>query len=187
MTNNRPGVIFNYLGKELIESDMEYLKNNLSNNNISVGFIDQEGKIFASEGVLSNAFSLVINYPLALLLIKTIGPNAAWDAIKLFISHTWSKIRGGKYSKITSSGVEKRDISLGIRVKLNNNDYDFNIKGMETKQEVVASLDKILGFLREQNQINQEWKTYIANYNLDEKEWDVKELFDIVKEKKNLK
>ncbi|AMK71143.1 MULTISPECIES: hypothetical protein [Bacillus] len=160
--------------------DIQMLKNELSESDITVKSTDTEGQPMAF-AELDTVVSILIHSAVLTSLVESIGQSATWDLIKLFASKSWKRIKGQKYTKLyLSGGSERKDITFGINATINNADYTFRFDNV-SPDDANEALDKILDFFKEQTN-HQKWSTHIGNYNNDKQEWELKELREIVKE-----
>jgi hypothetical protein len=112
---------------------------------------------YNSSGVMQNSFDsytfiafLAINQPLIIELLKGLGTNATWDIIKETVFFVRNKIKGKKINKITSTTVEEKDITFGLKVNLDRNtSFDFELKGNVSDEVIGQSLDRVLSFLKD--------------------------------------
>lgn len=172
-------------GDIIPNEDIQLFSTHLANDGIMVTVNDMEGQVTAIDvELLTNVVSFVIQTPILAPLIAVTGHGATWDAIKLLSKSTWSKVKGQKYTRYYSDRAEVKNMTFGISARINNNDYTFNLDGIESGNDVELAMDKILDFLREQTN-NQQWQTYIGKFNNDGKEWEIKTLGDILDEQRN--
>lgn len=127
--------------------DIQMLKNELSESDITVKSTDTEGQPMAF-AELDTVVSILIHSAVLTSLVESIGQSATWDLIKLFASKSWQRIKGQKYTKLyLSGGSERKDITFGINANINNADYTFRFDNV-SPDDANEALDKILDFLK---------------------------------------
>ncbi|WP_053781787.1 hypothetical protein [Paenibacillus xylanivorans] len=180
-----------YLSGHLEEIDISLIKSDLNENGIGLKAIDKSGRVTASIEDFTNVFSFLVNSPLAMGLVSGILASAGWESIKTVIVRTFKKIRGEKYSKITRNGVESKQITFGIEIKINNDHYNFKFNGISSDEAIHEALDKIIPLLKnkqlEPNESNillaSGLPNYIATYDESLKIWIVRGTNEIISEK----
>lgn len=180
---------FSYLGGLISQQEIDEIKKTLSDVDIEVREFDKEGEFVASIDELTNVISIILHYSLISSFIYSVAPNAAWDAIKVITIQTWKKARGKKYKKVQSGRIDEKNITFGVEVKLDNNNFNFKFEGIQSEEEANIALDKILTFLREQHKSTVEdgRKAFIGTYNSNQKEWNVEDFIEILKKSGKLK
>ncbi|ASR46568.1 hypothetical protein B4V02_07710 [Paenibacillus kribbensis] len=177
-----------YLSGHLEESDFSLIKSDLNENGIGLKAIDKSGRVTASIEDFTNVFSFLVNSPLAMGLVSGILASAGWESIKTVILRTFKKIRSEKYSKITRNGVESKQITFGIEIKINNDHYNFNFNGISSDEAIHEALDKIIPLLKDKQLQSNESNivlasglpNYIATYDEALKIWIVRGTNEII-------
>lgn len=155
----------------LTQDDLSELSTILTRANLELKPSNSVGKITASLDDFNLLVSIAISSPLVVELIKGLGTNAAWDIIKLAILSVRSKVLGQKVYNITARGQTEREMTIGIKMKLDKNtQYDFEIKG--TEEIVDKSLDKVLDFLREQKPNSGYEHPFYVKYSNENQDWE---------------
>jgi hypothetical protein len=171
------------LGDIIPFEDIKLLSTHLEKDGVEVIVNDMENQVTAFETELSNVISFVLQTPILAPIIALTGHSATWDAIKVIAKSTWNRVKGQKYTRYYSSRTEVKDITVGISARINNNEFSFNLDGIQSGNDVAMAMDKILDFLREQKQ-SQQWQTYYGRFNNDSKQWEIKELGEIIDEQR---
>ncbi|AUS26757.1 hypothetical protein MKX36_12165 [Paenibacillus sp. FSL W8-0439] len=180
-----------YVSGILKEDDLLILRSNLKKNGIELKSFDKNGNITASIEDFTNVYSFLINSSLLAGLVSGVIASAAWESIRYVILHTFKKVKDKKYNKITSKGIEEKEATLGIEVKVNNNHYNFRFNGISSEKAFHEALDKIIPLLVSvQSQTIEtheksipEIPTFIGTYDEKTCLWVVRETSEIIKEK----
>lgn len=129
-----------YLSGPIEESDLSLISSDLNENGIEFKALDKSGKVTASIDEFSNIFSFLVNSPLAMSLVSGILASATWENIKKVILRTFKKVKDKKYNKVTKNGVEEKEITFGIEMKINNDHYNFKFNGISSDDAISRSL-----------------------------------------------
>ncbi|MDT0121640.1 hypothetical protein Q9R46_03240 [Paenibacillus sp. RRE4] len=182
---------FYYLSGSIEESDLLIISSELNENGIQFLPLDKNGEVTASIDEFTNVYSFLVNSPLAMSLMSGILVNVAWDSIKIVILRTFKKVKDKKYNKTTSNGVEEKQITYGIEVKINNDHYNFKFNGISSDEAMFEAIDKIIPLLQSKQSLSSESNhllgsglpNYIATYDGISKIWVVRETNKIILEK----
>jgi|GEM_PF-3273055 len=180
-----------YLSGPIEESDLLLISSDLNENGVQFIAIDKNGEVTASIDEFSNIFSFLVNSPLAMGLVSGILASATWESIKTVILRTFKKVKDKKCNKVTRKGVEEKQITFGIEVKINNDHYNFNFNGISSDEAMSEALDKIIPLLQSKQSLSSETNhlsgsgvpNYIATYDDVSKIWVVRETNKIILEK----
>lgn len=157
---------------ELSESDLDEIRNSLQPAAFELKAFNGSGKITASLEDYSFISYIALSYPFLIEFAKGIGTNAAWDAVKYAIVLVRRKTIGKKYLKVTSRSQEEKEITLGLKCKMDKNtEFDFELKGDLTDEMAAESLDKILTFLKTQSPNDQYKHPAYLKYSKKKKQW----------------
>ena len=126
-------------------SDIEEIKAILNKVKLDMYDYNRNGVFVNNADDFSNIVSLVINTPLLIHILKYIGPNATWDAIKMSSIFAWKKARGKYITKVFSGGrTEEKPVTIGIEVNINpSTNYNFRFEGLNTEKELSVALKEI--------------------------------------------
>ncbi|MFV8324870.1 hypothetical protein [Flavobacterium sp. ZS1P14] len=160
-----------YIG-EINEADLKEISDQLSTANLELSTFDSSRKTVACLEDFSFVTYLAISQPLIIEFLKGISTNAGWDVMKQTIIFVRSKILGKKYYRVTSKTQEEKEITFGVKVKLDKNTgFDFELKGNLSDEIIGESLDKILDFLKTQ-EVNPKYEhPLFVEYSKKEKKW----------------
>lgn len=160
-----------YIG-ELNEVDLNELSNQLSTANLELNSFNSSGKVTASFDDFNFVTYLALSSPLVIEFIKGIGTNAGWDVIKQAIIFVRNKTLGKKYYRLTSKTQEEKEITFGVKVKLDKNTgFDFELKGNLSDEIIQESLDKILDFVKVQKPNDEYQHPVYLKYSKKEHRW----------------
>lgn len=160
-----------YIG-ELSESDLDDIRDSLLPGEFELKSLNASGKFTASLEDFSFITSITLSFPFLIELAKGIGTNAAWDAIKQAILLVRSKTLGKKYFKLTAHSQEEKEITFGLKCKMDKNtSFDFELKGDLSEKMAAESLDKILDFLTTQTSNDQFKHPAYLKYSKKKKQW----------------
>jgi len=154
-----PNVVhFEYLGPLFTDQDISEFENKLEDVGLELSRFDRNGTMYASLDNYQLVVYLVIAQPLIGQLIQGVATNAIWDIIKYILLSSWRKLKNQTYTRATSQQSKKKEISFGLKVKLDKN-TSFNIKldGDIEESVIESSLDKVLNFIGEQK-LNESFK-----------------------------
>jgi hypothetical protein len=173
-----------YIG-ELSEKDLSEISNQLSTANFELSAFDSSRKVTACLDDFTFVTYLTLSSPFVIEFIKGVGTNAGWDIIKKTIILVRSKILGKKYYKITSKKQEEKEITFGVKMKLDENTgFDFELKGDLTNEMIGESLDKIFDFLKTQK-VNPKYEhSLFVQYSKEEKKWKPINVLEEIRKKK---
>lgn len=180
-----------YLSGPIEESDLLSISSDLNENGIQFIAIDKNGEVTASINEFSNIFSFLVNSPLAMGLVSGILASATWESMKIVILRTFKKVKDNKCNKVTRKGVEEKQITFGVEVKINNDHYNFNFNGISSDEAMSEALDKIIPLLQSKQSLSSKINhlsgsgvpNYIATYDNVSKIWVVRETNKIILEK----
>lgn len=176
-----------YLGG-LDDEELENIKQILKKAELELSSFNSSG--FPKNSIESYALItyLVINQPLILELLKGVATNAAWDIIKETILFVKDKIKGKKIHKVTSASVEEKNVSFGLKVKLDENTgFNFELKGDVSDEIIQQSLDKILDFLKEQKKNTSYQIPDFVKFSEKENKWVKIDVLKAIKKKNKKK
>ncbi|GEB77831.1 hypothetical protein [Sporolactobacillus inulinus] len=178
-------IALRYIGESIPKRDIEEYKILMAENGVGFFSIDYEGQIQASFDEIKGVISILLDASFV-SFIQSLGTNAAWDAIKLMVKKIWISTRGKKYSKLTSSGVQEKGITVSVNVNLNTNDYFFKIDGLKNTEELDRALDKIVTNIGEQRLKNDNHRIFSANFDSELNNWIIKDfLKEVMKKSKH--
>lgn len=180
-----------YLSGPIEASDLSLISSELNAIGIELKVLNKSGIVTASIEEFTNVFSFLVNSPLAMGLVSGILASATWESIKKVILHTFKKVQDKKYNKMTRNGVEEKQITFGIEIKINNDHYNFNFNGISSDEAIHEALDKIIALLQSKQSLSSESNVlagsglpnYIATYDEVSKIWVVRETNRIILEK----
>lgn len=156
---NGPNVIhLEYLDPMFVESDFIEFENKLNSVGLELSRHDKSNEMYACIDDFDLVTYISIATPLIIELIKGVALNATWDVIKYLLIFSWNKIRCKFYTRVTDQISERKEITFGLKVSLDvNTSFNMSLKGDIDKSVIQNSLDKVLGFLKEQN-LNDKYK-----------------------------
>ncbi|QDY83518.1 hypothetical protein FQU75_08890 [Paenibacillus polymyxa] len=180
-----------YVSGPIDESDLLLISSDLNENGIQFIALDKSGQINASIDEFSNVFSFLVSSPLAMGLVSGILASATWDSIKTVILRTFKKVKNKKCNKITKNGVEEKQITFGIEVKINDDHYNFKFNGISSDEAMREALDNIMSLLQSKQSLSSEINhlsgsglpNYIATYDEVSKIWIVRDINKIILDK----
>ncbi|AJE53057.1 hypothetical protein [Paenibacillus polymyxa] len=180
-----------YVSGPIEESDLLLISSDLNENGIQFIALDKSGQINASIDEFSNVFSFLVSSPLAMGLVSGILASATWDSIKTVILRTFKKVKNKKCNKITKNGVEEKQITFGIEVKINDDHYNFKFNGISSDEAMREALDNIMSLLQSKQSLSSEINhlsgsglpNYIATYDEVSKIWIVRDTNKIILDK----
>lgn len=180
-----------YLSGPIEENDLSLISSDLNENGIEFKALDKSGRVTASIEEFTNVISFLVNSPLAMSLVSGILASATWESIKSVMLRTFKKVQDKKYNMITRNGVEEKQITFGIEIKINNDHYNFNFNGISSDEAIHHALDIIIPLLQSKQSLSNESNTligsglpnYIATYDEVLKIWVVRETKKIILEK----
>lgn len=136
-----------YLASILDNETLKEIEDSLKTVNLRLSLWDDSGVIKASVEDYSLQVYLVICNPITLEILKTIGLNTTWEAIKYSILKIHKKIF--KTTSKQSSKISK-EISFGIKLKVNDEiRFDFKLDGDLSEELILKSMDRALEFIKE--------------------------------------
>jgi len=168
-------VLLNYIGGAIPTNDLELFEELLAKNDIEFRMHDYAGEYRASIDDLTGVISIILEATLITSFAHSIGSNAAWDAIKLMTVKVWGRTVNKKYSKVTASGIEEKNVTFSLRANLKTDNYSFKIDGIQSQEELSVAMDKVLTYLDQQKSKVDQHKIYTAIYDNKNKEWIVKD------------
>ncbi|WP_145050770.1 hypothetical protein [Paenibacillus xylanexedens] len=180
-----------YVSGPIDESDLLLMSSDLNENGIQFIALDKSGQIYASIDEFSNVFSFLVSSSLAMGLVSGILASATWDSIKTVILRTFKKVKNKKCNKITKNGVEEKQITFGIEVKINDDHYNFKFNGISSDEAMREALDNIMSLLQNKQSLSSEINhlsgsglpNYIATYDEVSKIWIVRDTNKIMLDK----
>ncbi|WDF61666.1 hypothetical protein PQ462_09805 [Flavobacterium sp. KACC 22758] len=179
-----PNVVYlKHIG-EFEEADLDEISKKLSIADFELDVYNGGGKVTASLEDFSFISFLALNSPIMIEFLKGVGTNAGWDVMKQVIILARSKVLGKKYHKLTSTTREEKEITFGLKIKLDKNSkFDFELKGNLSDEVIGESLDKALDFLKAQMK-NTEYKhpPYLR-YSTEEKKWITVDVLEEIRKK----
>lgn len=178
-------VCLRYLGRAIPNEDIEDFRRLMTEHNIEFKTHDYEGRPQASFDEISGVISILLDASLVSSFVQTIGTSAAWDAIKLIVKKIWLTTRGKKYSKITSSGVEEKEVTFSVRANLKTDDYFFKIDGLKDSDQLDRAMDKILTYLEKQKSRVDNNRIFEGIFDRKSEEWIIKDFLKEIIEKQN--
>ncbi|PQJ08958.1 hypothetical protein CJD36_021350 [Flavipsychrobacter stenotrophus] len=179
-----------YMG-EFDDNELTEVNQHLVGAGLRLSSYNKNGIITANLELYKIISQIVISQPLLIEILKGVGPNAIWDAIKIATVMLWRISIGKSFFKVTRGNVESREMTFGVKVKLDaNTTFDFELKG-DVSQEVIAeSLDKMLDFIKQQQpKLKHQIEDYVY-YVPETKQWikiDVMEAIQKLGEEKTSK
>ena len=172
-SENEDNIIYLKYPGCLSENDINELSDILKGANIQLETNNSAGKVTASFDAFNFFTSLALSSPVVIELIKGIGTNALWDIIKFSITSIRNKVIGEKIYRITSSGQTEKEMTFGVKMKLDKNTtFDFELNGHLSEEIVSESLDKMLDFMREQKPNTQYEHSLYVKFSSDKKKWE---------------
>ncbi|MEE5179616.1 hypothetical protein JDW21_11520 [Bacillus subtilis] len=175
-----------YLGGAIPKEDIEDFRRLLTEHDIEFKTHDYERRPQASFDEISGVISIFLEASLVSSFIQAIGTNATWDAIKVIVKKVWLTTRGKKYSKITSRGVEEKEVTISVRANLKTDDYFFKIDGLKDSGELDRAMDKILTHLEAQKSKSDKNKIFEVTFDGESKEWISKDFLKEIMEKQKV-
>jgi hypothetical protein len=168
-----PNVVhLHYLGSMFSEEDFKLYEKNLTKADLEFSRYDQSGDIKASFDLYELVTFVAVTQPIINEIIKGVGSNVAWDAIKLLLYSGWKRIRGRKYSKYGSRTSSKKEISFGLKVPIDDNTaFDFKLNGDLDEDTFLKSLDMILEFLDKRKPNSNRKRPNLVYFDKDKNEW----------------
>lgn len=176
-----------YIEGAIPKEDIDYFKKIMNEKGIDFRAYDYGGRPQASFDELLGVISIFLDGSIISSIVQTIGSNAVWDTIKLMIKKVWLRIHGKKYSKVTSKGVEEKEVTLSVRVNLKTDEYFFKIEGMKDLNELERAMDKILTCIEDRKLNNDNNKIFEGNFDRESDKWIVKDFLKEMLEKQNKK
>ena len=136
-----------YLQPLVNKKDLEELQKELTQVNIRLSSWDDFDVIKASLEDFSLQVFLLLRNPLSVEILKTIGLNSVWEAVKFATLKLHSRIFRN------SSGSAKeiaQQINFGFMLKVNDKvTFEFKLDGDLSDELISNSMDKALEFIRE--------------------------------------
>ena len=173
-----------YLGGAIPNEDIEDYKRLMKEHDLDFKAHDYAGIPQASFDEISGVISILLGTSLVSTFVQSIGTNATWDAIKIMVKKVWLTTHGQKYSKVTSRGVEEKEVTISVRANLKTDEYFFKINGLKDSDELDRAMDKILTHLEAQKSKNDNNKVFEVNFDGENKEWISKDFLKEIMEKK---
>lgn len=172
-----------YLGNTIDESDFERYEEKLSEVGFKLSRFDESGEVKQSLDSFSLVSFILLNEHVFSGLYSDIQGNLKWDVIKFLLRSLYGKLKGKKYQRIRAGSIEEKEISFGLKVKLDKNtQFDFSFTNLD-KETFNKSLDKILGFLEKKDK-NQEYKLpNFVEYDSKKKKWAEINVMEEIKKK----
>ncbi len=167
-----PNVVYlKHIG-EFEDTDLDEISKELLNADFELDVYNGGGKVVASLEDFSFITFLALNSPMIIEFLKGVGTNAGWDVMKQVIILARSKVLGKKYHKLTSTTREEKEITFGLKLKLDKNSkFDFELKGDLSDEIIGESLDKALDFLKTQIKNTEYQHPPYLRYSTKEKKW----------------
>lgn len=176
-----------YLG-EINNSGLKQIKDHLNSVGLELSSFDKSGVMYASLEEYSLVTYFILNQPLISEILKGVGTNALWDAIKYSVMIVRSKIKGEKYNKSTSGQTEQKDIKFGLQVNLDKNTgFNIELDGALSDELIENSLDKVLDFLQEQNLRDKYQIQDYVYYSVEDEKWIKKDVLEELSKKAHSK
>lgn len=166
-----------YIGGVFPETDILEYESKLESVGLELSRFDKNGVMYASLDRFTLLTFIAIAQPLIGELVKGVGTNATWDIIKYLLKSAWGSVRKRTYSRATSQEMTKKEISFGLKVRLDENtSFDFELSGDLDDKIIDNSLDKVLDFIGNQ-QLNKIYKrTEYVYYDDNKKKWIIVEV-----------
>lgn len=179
---NEIAIIYN-LDNFFTETEINIIyKEVLSKNNIELITLDSGNSIQASFEDLKNIITVIVPGALIASISNQIFPNAVWDAIKLVITSIYRKVKDKKCYRVTSNSTKEIPITLGIKVKIKEAQFNFKLDNISDETIVQVALDKFLEFVsRYDNKGQDSYMEYLAQY--ENSEWEIKDMYELIQEK----
>ena len=168
-----PNVIhLEYLSPLFLEQDIKDYDEKVKGVGLQLSHYDKNGTIYANLDTYNLAIYLAIAQPLIGEILKGLVTSATWDVIKSLLLSAWKKIRKQKYSRLTSSDSEKKEITFGLKVYLDRNtSINMKLDGNVDESIIHKSIDQVLDFLRDQKHNEKFKNSDFAYFDNDKSKW----------------
>lgn len=162
-----------YLGGLIDNEDISEIEETLKKSQLELSTFNQSGLPQAAFEDYLNVVYIAISSPLISDILTGIASSVVWDSIKVSIKKIWSKVKNKEYIKLTASSEEKKKITFGLEIKLDQKtSFNFRLDGDLSEELVEKSLDRVLDYLKEQ-QLNENYKySYLMTYNSTNENWN---------------
>lgn len=178
---NEIGIIYK-LDSFFTDNEINIYKEVLSKNNFNLVTLDSSNSIQASFEDLNNLITVILPSALIVSVTNQILPNATWDAIKLVITSIYRKVKDKKYCRVTSNSTKEIPVSLGIKVKIKEAQFNFKLDNIPDETIVQEALDKFFEFVSKyENQGQDSYMEYLAQYK--NSKWEIKDMYELIQEK----
>ncbi len=161
-------------------NDITELESILAKSNLELSRFDKTGSFQASQEEFMLQTYVWLNSEVTKNLIVGLAGSAIWDTVKTTVVYIWRKCREIQINHITSTSIEKRHLSFGIKVQLEENNYfDFKLEGDVSEETCLKSLDKAIDFLKTFQSNKNGTTDNFLRFNKETSEW---EIVDIIAE-----
>lgn len=167
----KEAVHIQYFEGTIEEEDFYKYEDKLKNVGLKLSRFDDSGEIKNSLGdFMLMSFAFINEYVFSTLYADIQG-DMKWDVIKFLLKSLHEKLNGKKINKIQARKIEEKQLSYGLKVRLDENtQYDFSFTNLD-KETFTESLDKVLLFLSIQKKNHTYHLPKFVMYDSREKEW----------------
>lgn len=162
-----------YLGGLLDYNEIIDIEKKLEQSQLQLSRYDKSGFPQAALEDYLNVVFIAIQAPLISNILNGAASSFVWESIKYSVKKIWIKVHQKKYTKLSTGTQEKKNITFGLEVKLNENTgFNFRLDGDLSEEIIEKSLDKVIDCLNQQK-INESYKhPYFMTYNTTLDNWE---------------
>lgn len=178
-------ILLTYLSGLLDDGIIIDVEEKLKQSKLELSRFDTNGLPQNALEDYSNIISISISNPIILGVLSGVLSNVVWESVKYVTNKIWINVSKKQYAKFTSTSLEKKNVTFGVEIKLDQNtSFNFRLDGHLSEEVISESLDKAISFLKEQK-MNEGYKfPYFMTYDTTLQNWvklDVQE--EIMKRK----
>lgn len=135
---------------EFSEADLATIQANLEKKFLELSSFDKSGLMVASLDEYTLLTYILLTEPIIKTILTELGTNAIWDSIKWTTIYAWGKVKGKRYTKITSADTKERAIKFGLKIHLDDRTkFDLELSGDLEVEDIERVLDKGLDYLKD--------------------------------------
>ncbi|NQD69994.1 hypothetical protein HP439_04565 [Sphingobacterium shayense] len=170
------------------ENDLEHISRNISVVNLELNTLNLSKTINNSLDEFNFIISLSLHHSLIFELLKGIGTDVTWEAIKQVAIFIRNKISGKKIFKVTSRDKIEKEITFGIKMIVDKNtQFNFELKGDLDDKIINESLDKVLDHIKSQK-VNSEYVHPVyLKYSAATNKWTPVDVLEVTRKKNRKK
>lgn len=168
-------VHLSYLRGVVDNKDITEIEEYLKCSELELSLLDKHGLAQNALEDYMNVICICISTPLISNILIGVLSSSVWDSIKFAVKKVWLNVRNKEYISLKAGSSEKKKITFGLEIKLDENTgFNFRLEGDISEELVDRSLDKALDFLKKQKMKKQKMNkhSYFMMYDADKKKWN---------------